>query len=317
MVEVGVELARRLLAEQHPDLAGLPLSAAARGWDNVMIRLGDRLAARLPVREQAARLTVDECRALAILAPRLAAAVPEVAVPLPVRQGGPSPALGYGWSWSVVPWIDGVRAAETPVSRRSAWAPTLGRVLRALHVPLPDGAWAPANPWRGVSLQERARPTAEAFLEERLAVVPTRLHDGVARAWRSAVAVAPHEGPPIWLHGDPHPGNLLVRPGAAGVGDELAGVIDFGDVTAGDPASDLGGLWLTFDAAGRAACRAELDPAVDDDAAWQRSAGWALIFATAILREPAADPGLVPSAEHALAELAAAYSGPDSGSASG
>jgi len=35
-------------------------------------------------------------------------------------------------------------------------------------------------------------------------------------------------GPPLWLHGDLHPGNVLVSDGC------LSGVIDFGDLTSGD-----------------------------------------------------------------------------------
>ncbi len=39
-----------LLAEQHPDLAHLPLRAIDAGWDNALFRLGDQLAVRLPRR---------------------------------------------------------------------------------------------------------------------------------------------------------------------------------------------------------------------------------------------------------------------------
>jgi hypothetical protein len=43
-----------LLREQHPDLAGLPLTFGARGWDNQLWRLGDDLAVRLPWATQSA-----------------------------------------------------------------------------------------------------------------------------------------------------------------------------------------------------------------------------------------------------------------------
>jgi hypothetical protein len=46
-VDVTTDLVRRLLAEQHPDLAGLPLAVMANGWDNVMFRLGPDLSALL------------------------------------------------------------------------------------------------------------------------------------------------------------------------------------------------------------------------------------------------------------------------------
>ena len=42
---------------------------------------------------------------------------------------------------------------------------------------------------------------------------------------------------PASLHGDLHPANVLVNDG------QVSGVIDFGDITAGDPASDLSVAW--------------------------------------------------------------------------
>jgi aminoglycoside phosphotransferase (APT) family kinase protein len=71
------------------------------------------------------------------------------------------------------------------------------------------------------------------------------------------------------LHGDLHPSNLLTRSG------KLTAVLDFGDLTAGDPATDLAIAWLMFDKTGRARFRGELDY---DDATWQRAVGWTIIF---------------------------------------
>ena len=47
-VEVSADLVRRLLADQHPDLARLPVEFLANGWDNELYRVGDGLVARLP-----------------------------------------------------------------------------------------------------------------------------------------------------------------------------------------------------------------------------------------------------------------------------
>ena len=52
-------------------------------------------------------------------------------------------------------------------------------------------------------------------------------------------------GPPLWLHGDLHPSNMLTHDG------RLSAVIDFGDITSGDPATDLALAWMMFDAAER------------------------------------------------------------------
>jgi aminoglycoside phosphotransferase (APT) family kinase protein len=82
------------------------------------------------------------------------------------------------------------------------------------------------------------------------------------------------------LHGDLHPANLLLRDG------RLAAVLDFGDVTAGDPATDLATAWLTFDPPAREAFRGEAAP---DAATWRRARGWAVGMATAMVvtAEPA------------------------------
>ena len=53
--------------------------------------------------------------------------------------------------------------------------------------------------------------------------------------------------PTSWIHADLHPFNLLSVDGLFG------GVLDWADVAAGDPATDLGFLWLALPAAGVAA----------------------------------------------------------------
>ncbi len=39
-VQVSADLVRRLLADQHPDLARLPVEFLAYGWDNELYRVG-------------------------------------------------------------------------------------------------------------------------------------------------------------------------------------------------------------------------------------------------------------------------------------
>lgn len=300
-LDVTVDLVRALLREQHPDLAGLPLRTAAHGWDNAVLRLGDGLAVRVPRREAAAGLVRHEQEWLGRLAPAL-----PVPVPAPVRVGRPSDALGYPWAWSVVPWFDGVPADTTPVARRTAWAGDLGRFLVALHRPAP--ADAPENPYRGVPLAER-----DAVLRERVDRLGPR-RDAALRLWDDCLAAPEHDGPPVWLHGDPHPANLVVAPGRrAGDGtgpgagttpDRLAAVVDLGDLTSGDPASDLATAWLTFDAAGHATFRAAVDAGSGWDAAtWRRARGWAVLLTTALLAFPGTFPHLAMIGEHALDQL--------------
>ncbi|MEV0889851.1 aminoglycoside phosphotransferase family protein [Promicromonospora sp. NPDC050262] len=289
-LDVTVGLARSLLREQHPDLADRPLDLVANGWDNVMLRLGEGLALRLPRRELGAQLMRNEHRVLPLLAPRLPVAVPD-----PVRVGAPSAALGYPWPWAVVRWADGVAAATVPAARRTPWAEHLARVFVALHQPAPDDA--PDNPFRGVPVATR-----DAGFQERVALLPERVRPRAREVWAEALAAPVFDGAPVWLHGDPHPANLVAD------GDRLSAVIDFGDVTSGDPASDLGTVWLTFDAEGRERFRAVVDAEARgghgwDAGTWRRAKGWAALYTAICFAYPDTHPAMVGVGEHAVEQL--------------
>ena len=49
-----------MVQRQFPEYAGEPLSFGSSGWDNVLVRIGDSLAARLPRRELAAKYSSME-----------------------------------------------------------------------------------------------------------------------------------------------------------------------------------------------------------------------------------------------------------------
>jgi aminoglycoside phosphotransferase (APT) family kinase protein len=273
-VRVSLGLVRRLLAAQQPDLAHLPVRVMAHGWDNLMYRLGDELAVRLPRRAAAARLIVHEQRWLPVVAPRL-----PLPVPAPVRAG--RAALGYPWPWSIVPFLPGQLAAREPPADPAGAAASLGRFLAALHVPAPPDA--PVNPHRGVPLAERT-----AVVTENLGIVGGMVDRGAAvRAWQAALATPAWGGAPVWLHGDLHPANILVHRG------RVSGVIDFGDITAGDPAADLSVAWMLLPAdcrsAFRDAYRADGGHAGSDDT-WARARGWALALSLAFLAHSADNP---------------------------
>jgi aminoglycoside phosphotransferase (APT) family kinase protein len=105
----------------------------------------------------------------------------------------------------------------------------LAAFLKALHVPAP--ADQPINPFRGLHIAERAS-RFEASLPRAKARRPFDALTALA-AWNRALAAPRWDGPPLWLHGDLHPAKVLTHAG------RLAAVIEFGDITAGDPATDL------------------------------------------------------------------------------
>jgi aminoglycoside phosphotransferase (APT) family kinase protein len=273
-VDVSPDLVRRLLTAQHPDLAHLPIEVMANGWDNVMCRLGGDLAVRLPRRAAAARLVVHEQRWLPVLAPRL-----PLPVPAPVRTGRAAP--GYPWPWSIVPFLPGQVAARNPPGDIRDAAVSLGRFLGALHTPAaPD---APANPTRGIPLADRSATDVQNM----------RAADGsvdrkaVMRVWEAAVAAPRWDRAPVWLHGDLHPANILVHQG------RISGVIDFGDITSGDPATDLSVAWMLLPPHSRELCQATYAAAsghLADDGLWVRARGWALVLALVFLAHSADNP---------------------------
>ncbi len=260
--EVDESLVRSLLAEQHPDLAELPMTHIDAGWDNTLWRLGRELLVRLPRRELAAPLLVHEQRWLPTLGPCL-----PLPVPVPVRIGRPSGQ--YPWSWSVVPWLPGVPGLRTALTRLDDTAERLGGFLRALHRDAPSDA--PHNPYRGVALERRA-----ATFEERVAALVTEIDvDATRRVWDRGLAADPWPGLPQWLHGDLHPGNILVDHGT------VAAVIDFGDLCAGDPATDLAGAWMLLPASAMTGFRSAYGGV--DDRLERRSHAWAVLFALMLL----------------------------------
>jgi aminoglycoside phosphotransferase (APT) family kinase protein len=279
-VEVPAELVRRLLADQHPDLARLPVEFLANGWDNELYRVGDRLIARLPRRALGAEIIKNEQRWLPLLAPRL-----PLPIPYPERTG--VPACGYPYAWSVVPFLPGVSAAEASFDPAEA-AVAVGRFLGALHVPAP--ADAPANPFRGVPLAERAGSVAAnlALLTGQGQDQDQAERGSVLRAWDEALAAPGYDGPPVWLHGDLHPANILVN------GGRVSGVIDFGDITAGDPASDLSVAWMLLPPGSQASFWSAYQAAggSGDDALRARARGWALNLAIVFLAHSEDNPVL-------------------------
>lgn len=253
----------RALLRQAPQHAHEPLRKVAAGWDCEIWRSGPDVAVRVPRRALSAPLIAHEAEAL----PRFAAAVRRAGVEVPEPLFTGQPDAGFPWRWSIVPWIDGDSGIDVVRETRSGWAETLAAALGALHVAAPEVH--PVNPVRGRPLVTRAPAIAErlAHLRE-VGLVETRLLDAAEQEWQSGLAATEWRGPGVWIHGDLHPGNLVAE------GPHLRGIIDFGDVTAGDPAYDLAIAWLAFDPAGRDAFVDATGARYDRDT-WVRARAWA------------------------------------------
>ncbi|GAA1427334.1 hypothetical protein GCM10009616_04250 [Microlunatus lacustris] len=285
-VDVDETLIKALLEQQFPALPG-EVRVVASGWDNVIARLGKDLCVRMPRRALSAPLVQHEADWL----PRLGATLP-VAVPTPVAVGRPAP--GYPWTWLVCPWFEGRRLADVPVAGRSTAATQLGAFVSALHQPAPDEA--PVSPWRGIPLT-----ALEASVAERLAQVPDADAATLRAVWDRSVDAPAHEGPPVWLHGDLHPLNVLTHHDAS---PPLRAVLDWGDLCQGDPATDLAIAWLAFDEVGRAAFQAAASGRHPlEDAVWDRGLAWAVALGLLFMLD--AEPGTTAHGvgEHLLVQL--------------
>jgi aminoglycoside phosphotransferase (APT) family kinase protein len=251
------DLVRALLREQHPDLADLELRDVAGGWDNQQWRLGAELAVRLPRTERAPALLRTEQKWLPVLAERL-----PLPTPTPVRIGEPSALFEH--TWTITRWVEGEPADYAPITCADA-AETLARFLKALHQQAP--AEAAANPTRGIPLagmQDEFNSSLEVIADDASA-------DAARETWEKAVAAPAWHGAPTWLHGDLHPANVVVQEGT------LSGVIDFGEMCAGDPATDLSAAWILLPAGMASRFFGTYEDA--DEATIARARGWAVLRA--------------------------------------
>ncbi|WP_081240895.1 aminoglycoside phosphotransferase family protein [Streptomyces viridosporus] len=297
-IEITAELVRELLRDQHPDLADRSLELGARGWDNQVWRLGDDLAVRLPWATQTAdALLRKEYAWLPALAPHL-----PLPVPVPQRLGEPSGR--FPRPWIVTTWVPGAPADRAPATRAADAADNLAAFLTALHRPAPTGA--PAGRDRGGPLADRA----EQFTKMLASATELGLvsDPGAVRAvWKDAAAAPDWAGPALWLHGDLHPANVLTADGA------FCGVIDFGDLCAGDPACDLAAAWILLPDGAADRFHDAYQPA-PDAATLRRARGWAVLRALAgiligdagVHGRPGGKPTWGPPARTALRRLTAA-----------
>jgi aminoglycoside phosphotransferase (APT) family kinase protein len=262
----SIALVQRLVAEQYPAFAALPLrEVPSAGTDNALFRLGDEYCVRLPKTESAARLVNKETRWLPILRPQLPLRIPDC-----VATGRPD--LDYPWQWSIWRWIEGEDALQSPPHDLQQAAIDLGGfVVQLQFLDCTNGpAAGTENFYRGIPLMQRDTLTRKA-----IAGVSDEFDAGKLLAcWEHALAATTWEKPGVWVHGDLHAGNLLTRQG------RIHAVLDFGGLGVGDPAVDLMPAWTLFAGPSREQFKATVGA---DDATWQRSRGWTLSVAVIAL----------------------------------
>lgn len=283
MHPIDDDLVRRLIAGQFPQWAEL----AVRRWPsggtvNAMYRLGEDIVVRLPLIRGGAEDVLLEREWLPRLAPRLPARIPEV-------LGAGEPARGYPWPWSVYRWLAGKHPEPGVLSEPVLLAADLGAFVAAMRsITLPGAPKA----YRGGPVASLDAKTREAIRELRGIPEEDVDCDAVASVWEEALRAPCWDGPPVWLHADLMPGNLLID------GGRLVSVIDFGCTGVGDPACDLFPAWNLLPDDAREVFREAL---AVDDATWIRGRGRTL--SQALIALPyyrGTNPAMASTARHVI-----------------
>jgi aminoglycoside phosphotransferase (APT) family kinase protein len=289
-IVITAEQVRRLVADQFPRWADLPVQPVANGgWDNWTFHLGSQKLVRLPSAAEYAEAVDKEHRWLPALAPEL-----PLPIPTPLAKG--EPGAGYPYPWSIYQWLHGEPASADRIADPGRFALDLAEFLAALRsVDTTDGPRPGQHNWyRGGTLRTYDGEAQRAFT-----ALDGHVDTSLAREiWKSALD-ARWDGVKRWFHGDVAQGNLLLNDG------KLAAVIDFGTCGVGDPACDLAIAWTLLTADGRQAFRERLSV---DDATWARGRGWALWKTlTACARTLGKADGQAANALHVLDEIFSEY----------
>lgn len=265
---VTPETAARLVADQFPHWAGLPLAPVLPGGTvNAVFLLGEHLIARFPLRpqdpEEALRALEDEAAAARELLGRTRFPTPE-----PVATGAPGE--GYPMPWSVQTRITGTPADRLDPGDGVAFALDLAEFVRGVRSISTRGRVF-AGSGRGGRIADHddwIRTCLER--SEGLLDVPR-----LRKLWEERLRDLPRGGSPDTMsHGDLMPGNLLVRDG------RLVGVVDVGGLGPADPALDLVCAWHLLEERPRAAFREALGVGGPE---WDRGRAWAFAQAMGLV----------------------------------
>lgn len=260
-ITISVAQVRGLIDEQFPQWAGLSVTpVASAGTDNLLFRLGDALCLRLPRTQERSKHLRKEISIL----PRLRG----LPLRIPKLVGTGKPNQDYPCEWAVLEWIEGTCLSDQNDFDRVRFIDDIAGFVRALqNLPTEGGPYAGShNNNRGVPPAQQD-VAVRAAIENLSAVYET--HQLFA-FWESALSIPTWQNPPVWLHGDIHRGNLLVKDG------HLCAVIDFGLCGLGDPACDFMLAWTELNAEERLRFRNAIKP---EQATWLRGRAWAFCWA--------------------------------------
>lgn len=257
---IDVGTVRRLIDAQFPQWRGYPVhQMSTSGTVNAIFRVGDRLAARFPLRdrdgdpERVRTWLTGEANAA-----RELAAVSSVPTPEPIAIG--EPGEGYPLPWSIQTWLAGIDASGDDPGDSMAFAHDLAVFIAGLR----------RADTRGRTFTGRGRgghlPHHDQWMETCFRASTDLLDVPSMRAMWAGFRALPEVDADVMCHQDLTPPNLLVREG------RLVGVLDGGGFGPADPALDLVAAWHVLADEPRASLRAELGCG---DVQWRRGMAWA------------------------------------------
>lgn len=257
-LRIDAAVVRDLVDTQFPQWRDLPVRRVnSPGTVNAIFRLGDRLAARFPLRRADPAATRRELASEAAAARELAAAT-RFPVPLPAALGEPGP--GYPLPWSVQTWLPGRTGDEDDPSGEVTFASDLAEFIAAVRAADTRGR-AFTGRGRGGDLKDH-----DDWMRTCLRRSEGLLDVGLLTQMWTVFRELPREAPDVMSHGDLTPGNVLTA------GGHLAGVLDVGCYGAADPALDLISAWNLLQAGPRQVLRTALRCTSLE---WERGKAWA------------------------------------------
>ena len=258
-LSVPAEMVRTLVDEQFPQWRRLPVrSLAASGTVNAIFRIGERLAARFPLKPQKADLARRRLEAEADAARELAGRT-RFPTPEPVALG--EPGAGYPLPWSVQTWLPGVAATEEDPGGSAAFAYDLAEFITGVRA-LDTRGRVFRGTGRGGDLRSHDAWMETCFQHSEYLLDVARLR----RVWARLRGLPRSGATDVMTHGDLIPGNVLVSDG------RLAGILDVGGLGPADPALDLVCAWHLLEPGPRHVLRDDLGC---DDLEWERGKAWA------------------------------------------
>ncbi|WP_081408463.1 MULTISPECIES: phosphotransferase [Acinetobacter] len=257
-VNIDTDIVANMIHEQFPQYCNLEIKKLdTQGTMNAIYRIGDKLAAKFPLRLIDNKLCNEQ-----ILAE--ASAMKEISqcttVPCAQMIGIGQPSIDFPMHWIIQDWLEGDIATPIDFSSSTSLAQDISDLilnLRSAHTHQRrfDGKG------RGGNLTDHDDWISTCLKKSKNLLDVDMLHAIWVR-----LRQLPHRQRDVMSHKDLIPANLLVQ------NQRLIGLLDCGSFGPADSALDLVAAWHLFDSPRRELIKENLQ---SDDIEWKRGAAWA------------------------------------------